>query len=79
MLGWLRDPELLARVADGVLDDESARLLAKSWGDDLCVDDVPLLDELRYLLGDPPIATDEVELDFDEDLAQLESTPPCRR
>ncbi len=66
VLGWLRDPELLDRVSDGVLDDESVRLVAKSWGDDLSVDDVPLLDELRYLLGDPPL-TGEVELDFDQD------------
>lgn len=62
VLGWLRDPDLLARVAQGVLDDESVRLLTKSWGDELSVDDVPLVDELRYLLGDPP----EVE-DADED------------
>jgi DNA helicase IV len=38
-----------------VLDDESVRLLAKSWGEQLSVDDIALLDELRYLLGDPPI------------------------
>ena len=55
VLGWLRDSELLARVSEGVLDDESVRLLAKSWGDSISVDDVALLDELRYLLGDPPI------------------------
>jgi DNA helicase IV len=55
VLGWLRDPEVLARVSEGVLDDESVRLLSKSWSDSLSVDDVALLDELRYLLGDPPI------------------------
>ena len=55
VLGWLRDPELLARVSEGVLDDESVRVLSKSWGDELSVDDIALLDELRYLLGDPPI------------------------
>src|SRR6195952_3646443 len=55
VLGWLRDPDLLARVSEGVLDDESVRLLAKSWGEQLSVDDIALLDELRYLLGDPPI------------------------
>ena len=42
------------RVADGVLEPtRSTRLLAKSLGrDDFSVEDVPLLDELRYLLGD---------------------------
>jgi superfamily I DNA/RNA helicase len=58
VLGWLRDPDLLARVSDGVLDDESVRLLNKSWsadGSSMSVDDVAMLDELRYLLGDPPI------------------------
>ncbi len=60
VLGWLRDPDVLARVSEGVLDDESMRLLSKSWGPKedvraLSVDDVALLDELRYLLGDPPI------------------------
>jgi len=61
VLGWLRDTDLLARVADGVLDDEAVRLLTKSWGEDISVDDVPLVDELRYLLGDPPIVHDVEE------------------
>lgn len=57
VLGWLRDPELLSRVADGVLSDEEQRLLTKSWADgsSLSVEDVPLLDELRYALGDLPV------------------------
>ncbi len=55
VLGWLRDPELLGRVSEGVLDDEAVRVLAKSWGETLSTDDVALLDELRYLLGDPPL------------------------
>jgi DNA helicase IV len=61
VLGWLRDTELLERLAADVLDDESVRLLAKSWGEDLTVDDIPLIDELRYLLGDPPLVDDEDE------------------
>jgi DNA helicase IV len=61
VLGWLRDADLLTRVADGVLDDEAVRLLTKSWGEDLSVDDIPLVDELRYLLGDPPILNDTEE------------------
>lgn len=61
VLGWLRDRELLERVADGVLEDEQVRLLAKSWGEDLSVDDIALVDELRYLLGDPPLVEDADE------------------
>jgi DNA helicase IV len=60
-LGWLRDPEFLARVAEGVLTEEDQRLLTKSWASDLpaSVEDVPLLDELRYALGDVPARTEE--------------------
>ena len=66
VLGWLRDPEVLARVADGLLTREQQALLSTSWGpvrepapyrvapDDWSVEDVPLLDELRFLLGDVP-------------------------
>ena len=66
VLSWLRDPELLGRVAEGVLDRDQQALLSRSWGpvrepaayrvtpDDWSVEDVPLLDELRYQLGDVP-------------------------
>ncbi|MDI6910773.1 UvrD-helicase domain-containing protein [Nocardioides sp.] len=66
VFGWLRDPELLSRVGDGVVTPEEQRLLAKSWGEatGLSIEDVPLLDELRYALGDVPARTDdERELD----------------
>lgn len=61
VLTWLRDPELLARVSDGVLDATEQKLLLESWAGDpsLSVEDVPLLDELRYLIGDVPQRTDE--------------------
>jgi DNA helicase IV len=56
VLGWLRDPELLARVGEGVLSHEDMALLSKSWEDPSgwSTEDVPLLDELRYRLGDVP-------------------------
>jgi superfamily I DNA/RNA helicase len=65
VLGWLREPEFLARVAEGVLDSEEQLLLRKSWDNErLSVEDVPLVDELRYALGDVPQRTDEAhELD----------------
>ena len=70
VLGWLRDPDVLARMAEGVLGSEEQRLLLKSWGGSDApivpsVQDVPLLDELRYALGDVPARTDD-ERDLDE-------------
>jgi len=61
VLDWLRDPELLGRVAEGVLSREEQALLTKSWGEGtgLSVEDVPLVDELRYALGDIPDRKDE--------------------
>lgn len=66
VLGWLREPEFLARIGDGVVSAEEQRLLAKSWGNfgEPSIEDVPLIDELRYALGDVPARTDdERELD----------------
>jgi len=61
VLGWLRDADFLARVGDGVISSEDQALLLKSWAgrDDLSIEDVPLLDELRYAIGDVPLKTDE--------------------
>jgi DNA helicase IV len=60
VLGWLRDPEFLARVADGVVTPDEQRLLVESWQiESLAVEDVPLIDELRYALGDVPDRRDE--------------------
>ncbi|TIC83033.1 UvrD-helicase domain-containing protein [Nocardioides sp. GY 10127] len=67
VLGWLREPEMLGRVAGGDLSAEEQQLLLKSWaqdagqgsGLDLSIQDVPLLDELRYAIGDVPQKTDD--------------------
>jgi len=67
VLGWLRDKEFLARVGEGVLSEDDVTLLATSWGADLSVEDVPLVDELRYLLGDVPEKQDRE----DDPLAEL--------
>ena len=66
VFGWLRDPEFLERVGEGVVTREEQRLLTKSWdAGTLSIEDVPLLDELRYLIGDVPQRTDD-ERDLDE-------------
>ncbi len=63
VLSWLGDPELLARVGEGILTPEEQRLLLKSWTgrktSDLSIEDVALLDELRYALGDVPARADD--------------------
>jgi DNA helicase IV len=60
VLEWLHDPELLARVAEGLVTAEEQRMLLKSWtAGSLSVEDVPLVDELRYLLGDVPHRSEE--------------------
>ena len=74
VLGWLRDPEFLARVAEGVLSTEEQRLLLKSWSGstvtaDLSIEDIALLDELRYALGDLPQKADD---ERDDPLALVE-------
>ncbi|GEP34746.1 DNA helicase [Nocardioides szechwanensis] len=71
VLSWLRDPETLARVGEGLLNAEEQRLLTKSWSGDgsLSVEDIPLLDELRYALGDVPA---KVEDERDDPMALIE-------
>jgi DNA helicase IV len=57
VLGWLRDEEFLGRVSDQLFPGEDQALLTKSWNAEIggySVEDVALLDELRYLLGDLP-------------------------
>jgi hypothetical protein len=67
VLGWLRDPEFLARVGEGVVTAEEQRLLVDSWqADDLSVEDVPLVDELRYALGDVPDRAREEDHELDD-------------
>jgi DNA helicase IV len=73
VLRWLADPEVLARVGEGVVSQEDQALLSKSWptdlpgdgrrGPDWSVEDVPLLDELRYALGDLPEKSEDDEED----------------
>ncbi len=66
VLGWLRDPEFLARVGEGVVTADEQQLLVDSWQtDELSVEDIPLIDELRYALGDVPdrVRDEDHELD----------------
>jgi DNA helicase IV len=73
VLSWAGDPELLARISDGILSAEEQRLLLKSWAGrttaDLSVQDVALLDELRYAIGDVPARSDD---ERDDPLTEIE-------
>ena len=69
VLAWLRDPEFLARVGEGVVSPDEQRLLVDSWqADDLSIDDIPLVDELRYALGDVPDRAREEDHELDDHL-----------
>ncbi|MGH3424780.1 MAG: HelD family protein [Nocardioidaceae bacterium] len=60
----LRDADRLTRYAGDVLSTQEIDALVTSWGGSgiPTIEDVPLIDELRYLLGEvPPEALDEDE------------------
>ena len=61
VLAWLADRDFLAKVSQDVLAAHEVSLLAASFAEELSVDDVALLDELRYRLGDPPLVDDADE------------------
>ncbi len=63
VLGWLADPAFTARVAEGVLSAADLQALEGGWSPDFSVEDVALIDELRYALGDPPEQTPDEEPD----------------
>jgi DNA helicase IV len=68
---WLADRARLRHYAEGVLDDGEVDLLLDSWADGSpSVEDVPLIDELRYLLGDPV----EREVSYDPTLELYDET-----
>lgn len=75
VLGWLADPERLARDAGDRLSRAEVGALAESWRTgEVSVEDVPLLDELRYLLGevpDPEPAADPLADLYDETFPEL--------
>jgi UvrD-like helicase C-terminal domain/UvrD/REP helicase N-terminal domain len=52
----LLDEQRLRRYGDGLLEPAEITALAASWAapDDPSIEDVPLIDELRYQLGDVP-------------------------
>jgi len=55
VLGWLADRDRLARDARDLLgDDEIDELAPTLVAGEISVEDVPLIDELRHLLGEPP-------------------------
>ena len=67
VLGWLREDGFARRVGEGVLEPGDLDVLSGAWGADLSIEDVALVDELRYLVGDPP----EEITDVDDPLAHL--------
>ncbi|HET7172814.1 MAG TPA: ATP-binding domain-containing protein [Nocardioidaceae bacterium] len=63
VVGWLADRDRLARDAGALLQPSEVDALAESFTTGaLSVEDIPLVDELRYLLGDPPDPAAEEDL-----------------
>jgi DNA helicase IV len=54
---WLHEPHRLRGYARGVLEPDEIDTLLAAWQDEptVSIEDVPLIDELRYLLGDVPL------------------------
>jgi DNA helicase IV len=76
--GLLSTPAVLARAAEGVLDDDEQRLLAwrgRGWSDA----DLPLLDEAAALLDGPPLAYGHVIVDEAQDLTPMQLRMVARR
>jgi hypothetical protein len=64
---WLHEPERLRRWADGILSGAEVDALLGSWSGDgsPSIEDVPLVDELRYLLGDVPADQDPARREWE--------------
>jgi DNA helicase IV len=74
----LATPRLLATSAEGLLDADEQRLLRRrggGWSDA----DVPLLDEARALVGEPPRRFDHVIVDEAQDLSPMQLRMVGRR
>ncbi len=55
VIGWLAERDRLSRDVAGALSDTEIDDLVESFaGDSFTVEEVPLLDELRYLIGEAP-------------------------
>jgi hypothetical protein len=54
VLRWLADPARLRSYATGILSRAEIELLTGSFGDELTIADVALLDEIDELIGRPP-------------------------
>jgi len=60
---WRTLPQRIGELANGAFSAEEMRVLKASWDGEPRIEDVPLIDELRYLLGE--VQSDE---DRDDDL-----------
>jgi len=77
---WLRDPERLRRYAGEDVSNSEVEVLLASWHkqDGPSIEDVPLIDELRYLLGDVPEARPLTEDEVPREQLSFEREPQPR-
>ena len=58
---WRTLPDVLRRFGGAFTGDEQRAMIA-SWESGVpSIEDVPLIDELRYLIGEPPVEEDELD------------------
>ncbi len=76
----LTTPSRLAEAADGILDESEQRLLRRArTGFGWSSHDIPLLDESRALLAEPPRAFGHVIVDEAQDLTPMQLRMVARR
>ncbi|GAA3539674.1 DNA helicase [Aeromicrobium flavum] len=56
---WRTVPTRLGEVASDLYTSFEQQVLRREWSDELTIEDIPLIDELRHLLGEAPVRSED--------------------
>ncbi|SKB07555.1 HelD family protein [Aeromicrobium choanae] len=56
---WRTVPSRLGEVASDLFTSFEQQVLRREWADQPTIEDIPLIDELRHLLGEAPVRTED--------------------
>ncbi|WP_269304784.1 HelD family protein [Aeromicrobium sp. HA] len=56
---WRTVPSRLGEVASDLFTSFEQQVLRREWADEPTIEDIPLIDELRHLLGEAPVRTED--------------------